>query len=349
MSNQLPPILRFKFYSSTNFKQMNTFTTNQSFSENMHIPQRDVATAEEANLALSSLQKVLSDTTPPKKLIRNALIPVFSIRWGAQVIRRVTRDRLCRVLCSLRNSKLDSDTYRKISLLRHTSSETETDFPQAWTEWRATIERFNLDDEFKISEWIEVIDTFAKLGWDPPTKLALVSPTQLRTALEGHSKGTAAIQLWTDAVLLFADLSSASFIVLNGASENAEKFLHRLKSDQLCANAARSDIKTALSKSKISKLPINFDQLGPSAKLKILLRANLPLYKVDRFFRTASQSVASTGIQRCFESFASGIRCYYSFCEIKGTPPPSQCGNGRSSSGARSSNPANALTITWDT
>ena len=29
-----------------------------------------------------------------------------------------------------------------------------------------------------------------------------------------------------------------------------------------------------------------------------------------------------TRIQRCFPSFAFGIRCYYSFCELRGTPFP---------------------------
>ena len=146
----------------------------------MHIPQRDIATAEAAKLALSSLQKVLPDTTSPEKLIRNALIPVFGIRRDALAFRRVTMDRLGRVLCSLRNSKLDSETYRGISPPRTTASETETESPQAWADWRAAIERFNLDDEFKLTEWIEAIDTFKKLGWGSPSKMALVSATQLR-------------------------------------------------------------------------------------------------------------------------------------------------------------------------
>ena len=113
----------------------------------MHIPQRDIATAEAAKLVLSRLQGVLPDTTSPKKLIKNASIPIFGIRWDAAVIRRVTRDRLCAVLCPLRNTKLDSETYRRISLLWTTASETESEFPQAWTDWRVAIERFNLDDE----------------------------------------------------------------------------------------------------------------------------------------------------------------------------------------------------------
>ena len=287
----------------------------------MNIPQRDIATAEAAKLVLRSLDNTLKDTKAPMKLIQAALIPVFGIRWNAQVIRRITRERLCNILSRLRNSKLDPLTYRRVSLLWHTASETLSDFPTAWEPWRTTIERFNLDDEMQLKDWIEVIDTFVKLGWGSPQKLSLIPATQLRPAVEWHPKALQATQLWTASTLLFADLSSASFHVLKGASENAEKFLQRVKSTTLCSKASRSDVKAALNRSKISKLPVNFDKLGPSAKLKVLRKANLPQYKVNRFFRTASQSIALTGIQRCFKSFASGIRCYFSFCELRGNPP----------------------------
>ena len=177
--------------------------------------------------------------------------------------------------------------------------------------WRAAIESFNLDDEHKLSDWVAVIDAFAKLGWGSPSNLALVSSTQLRTAIEWHAKGLAASQLWTADTLLFEDLSPASFLALKGASGNDEKLIRRLKNARLCSNAARADVKTSLNESKINNnLPNDFDKMGPEAKLNTLRKANLPLYKVNRFFRTSAQSIALTGIQRAFPGFASGIRCY---------------------------------------
>ena len=141
---------------------------------------REIATAEAAKLVLTKLQKVLSDTTSHKKLIQSALVPVFGIRWGAQAIGRITRDTLRRILWTLRNSKLDAETYQTASLLWHTSSETENDCPHAWSQWGTTIERFNLDDECKLLEWIEVIDTFIKNGWGSPSKLARCLPRSLK-------------------------------------------------------------------------------------------------------------------------------------------------------------------------
>ena len=154
----------------------------------MFIPQRDIATAEAAKLVLSKLEKVLSDTKAPCKLIQNAIIPVFGIRWDQAVYRRVTRNRLCSILCSLRNSKLDKETYRRVSLLWSTASETVSDFPQAWSDWRVAIERFNLDDEVKLSEWVEIIDTYRKNGWLSPQTLALVPAEQVKADFAGSEK-----------------------------------------------------------------------------------------------------------------------------------------------------------------
>ena len=312
----------------------------------MNIPQRDIATAEAAKLALASLERTLRDTQAPKKLIQKAIIPIFGIRWNAQVTRRITRNRLCAILYKLRNSKLDPLTYRRVSLFWQSASETSSDFPSGWEPWRAAIERFTLDDEMQLKDWIEVIDTFIKLGWDAPQKLALIPATQLRPALEGHPKALQASQLWTACTLLFADLSSASLLVLKGASDNAEKFLKRLNSAALCSSVARSDVKAELNRARISKLPINFDKLGPSAKLKVLREAQLPKFKTDRFFRTASQSLALTGIQRCFKSFASGIRCYFSFVSCVELHP-SRYVNEPSWNGAQSLSLAPLSQIMW--
>ena len=52
-----------------------------------------------------------------------------------------------------------------------------------------------------------------------------------------------------------------------------------------------------------------------------LRRAHLPQFKVCRYFRSVSQNRALTGIPKCFHSFISGIRCYYSCFELRGTPP----------------------------
>ena len=99
----------------------------------------------------------------PKKAYTGGPPSSFGIRWNAQVYRRATLCRLCRILRSLRKSKLGPTTYRRVSLLWKTASETSSDSPSAWEPWRAAIKRFNLD-ETKLIEWVKVIHTCIKLG-----------------------------------------------------------------------------------------------------------------------------------------------------------------------------------------
>ena len=68
-------------------------------------------------------------------------------------------------------------------------------------------------------------------------------------------------------------------------------------------------------------MPKTFPNLGPAAKLNKLRQASVNQFKIRRFFRTASQQNALTGIRQVFGSFASAIRCYYSFCELRGCEP----------------------------
>ena len=51
----------------------------------------------------------------------------------------------------------------------------------------------------------------------------------------------------------------------------------------MCNTAARSDVKMAINRSKIHKLPKDFDMLGTSAKLNTMGNAQIPQYKMNRF------------------------------------------------------------------
>ena len=116
----------------------------------------------------------------------------------------------------------------------------------------------------------------------------------------------------------FAEPSSPEFYVLEDASLGAGKFLRELKLSSTCRSAATSDAKSAINK---LRQPVNFDKLGPDAGIKASRQANLPQFKINRFVKTAAQNIALQVIQYCFPSFASGIRCYYSFCELRNVPP----------------------------
>ena len=162
-------------------------------------------------------------------MIIQAVIPIFGIRRNATVLRRVGKEELRKVLWPLRNSKLDLGTYIKVRSLWLTANTDEADFPQLWEPWRAVIERFNLGDEQKLAFRAPAIDTFIKRGWGTPHKLALIKNPMLQAALTDFPQKETSLQHWTATVLLFTDLSSASYLLLKGASSEAEKLISQLR------------------------------------------------------------------------------------------------------------------------
>ena len=61
--------------------------------------------------------------------------------------------------------------------------------------------------------------------------------------------------------------------------------------------------------------------MDPSAKLKTLRKAGTPVSAVNSFFRCAAQLNALRGVRLCYRSFCSGIRLYFSFCELRNVRP----------------------------
>ena len=95
----------------------------------------ELATWEAAMLAADNLQRVLAGASSPKKLLIKAAIPLFGIRWNAQAVRRVGADRLLRILWSMRQSKLQYETYGRIRLLRSAAIKIGPCFPTARGPW----------------------------------------------------------------------------------------------------------------------------------------------------------------------------------------------------------------------
>lgn len=182
-----------------------------------------------------------------------------------------------KILRPLRNSKLDLCSYLKIRELRITSNTDESDVPHLRGPWRAAVDRFNLDDELKISDWPPIIDTFITKGWDTPHKLSLVKSSTFQVALADLPRREAAIQLWTATFLLFADLSSESYLLLKGDPSDAEKLFAKLRTSPARLKAAISDTRRATKRLKLKK---DFSALCPSPKLSHIRKAHLPQFKM---------------------------------------------------------------------
>ena len=119
----------------------------------------------------------------------------------------------------------------------------------------------------------------------------------------------------------FGAFLRGSFARLNIISaefaEDSDHLISKLKRASLCGRAVTADMKLALNKHSSEK---DFVRLGPSSKMKTLRNADIPKSNLYMCFRKASQDMALTGIQKCINIFPAAIRCYYSFCELRGFP-----------------------------
>lgn len=87
----------------------------------------------------------------------------------------------------------------------------------------------------------------------------------------------------------------------------------------LCKRDVHKGIKLAIGETSHAR---DLGKLRPSGNPNVLKKADAPQLQMRMFFCTSSQDLALGGIRRCFNSFASFIRRYSSFCELCGCPPP---------------------------
>ena len=151
----------------------------------MGFPNRDSPTAASANLVLDSIHRVARDDQASEGALTEAIVPVLGILWPVEVIRRVFATNvdgsryLNNLLLPVRNSKLKLADYNRVSQLRANAFFNDpTSFPDSRGEWRAIIERFDLDDAHALREWTPVVQRFVNLGILDPEQLSSLSMTK---------------------------------------------------------------------------------------------------------------------------------------------------------------------------
>ena len=284
----------------------------------MAIPHRELAKSQAARFAINNIEKHISRSSSTIKQPEEAIIPVFGIRWDTQVIRRVGSKRLCGILAFIRNSKAPQATYNKVRDLWKSGVGNDSDPPQHGGNWRTLLERFNLGDELRIGEWAPIIDTLVKNGWADPNSLARATAAEFTALSTVNTSPPLAQQLWRDCALVYSDISEGQLQNIKGISANAETLLSRIKAPSIADSAIRRDVSSSHSK---LRMPKSFHHLGSDAKLAKLRLASVSKLKIRRFPRTSSQMNALLGVRFCFRSFASAIRLYFSFFELRQVNP----------------------------
>ena len=265
-----------------------------SLLKEMEIPHRELATFRAARLVVENLSRKLGSTETSAKVLSDAIIPLFGIRWGVGVIRRVGAPLLRHILWQLRNSKLPDRDYNRVSELWKTGIANKATFPALWESWRSLIERFNLDDELPLGGRFVIVDTCIKQHWGDPSLLARVGANSFTAFVTRRNLDLAAFKLWKAAVLIFADASDGVVLALQGASGDAETFIKRVESIAIADNAVRNEVSDSMRR---LKLPKSFSALGPAAKMAKLRQASVNKTNIRNFPRTAAKNHSLAGIR----------------------------------------------------
>ena len=159
---------------------------------------------------------------------------------------------------------------------------------------------------------------FANLGFLDPEQLATLSRTQLDNLSVGEDFADLLVQLWRSAVLTFTAPSTGASNSVRFQSESVESLLKLIKGASLSTSGAAQRVTMACQRLNINQ---GFFNLAPSQKMKLLRAKSVSQKTLSAFFKRQSQLIALTGVRKVFSSFASGVRSYFSFCELRAVRP----------------------------
>ena len=291
----------------------------------MDPPDRASATAAAANLVLASLHRVVRDAQASERALSAAILPVFGIRWSVEVIRRIGSTQVAgsryinNLLLLLRNSKLKIADYNRVSQLWVNAFFNDpTSFPDSWESWRSLIERFDLDDILSLRDWTPVVQWCVNQGIREPDHLASLCRPQLDNLSTGEDFADRLVQLWRSAVLTFSTTATGTSNAVRFQSESVESLLNLIKGASLSTSGAAQRVTLACQRLNVDQ---GFFKLAPSQKMKLLRAKSVPQKTLNTFFKRQSQLIALTGVRKVFPSFASGIRSYFAFCELRAVRP----------------------------
>ena len=293
------------------------------------ITNRSIAVAAAARLVLSGVDKVLNDPRAPAQALSEAIIPIFGIRWNREVCQRTGG--INNMLCRLRNSMLPKADYLKLRELFKEVLFLNGPLPPNWEEWLAIIEKFEMGNTVKHSEWVAVIMDFKTIGFDSPMDLSRLNLSALSELLIQNERLKLARQMWQACVLCYTSPSEGDIYEIHGASDEAEKLIDRIKGGELRKSNISKSLRFHTNKLKQKK---NFADLGPAAKLKALKDANLSRSRTSKFFEAGATVNILKASRKTLGGWLQRLGAIFSFASSRAFAH-SQLGENMCSNGAR--------------
>ena len=285
----------------------------------MDILNRELAVAQAAKIVLKEANKVIMDPKASNKALSAAILPLFGIRWSKDTCQRVGKDgELTKLLYRLRNSALAPAAYQKVSALFNEACSLAGPLPPNWVQWLDIIEKFELDNSTNISTWRDIVQDIRALGYESPLELSYKGIGDITQIFAHLEKAKLARNLWQACALTFMEPTDGNLLALNDVSKNAERLIEKLKGREFRATGFAKSFKFHEKKLNQGK---TFQALGPAAKIRALKESNISKHRLSNFLEAGATLSLLKASRKAFKGLASAIRCYFSFCELKGIKP----------------------------
>ena len=285
----------------------------------MDIAHRVIATAEAADLVAKSLGRTASQRDVSASQLFHAIIPAFGIRWSSDATRRIGSSRINPSRQQLRNANLPLDRYNRLTALwKDSVSNDPRCCPKQWESWRSLIERFELDDVDNLSAWIPVVRWRIDQKLPDPPPPGDRFPVATQYVDRWGNGGFECEKTVAGGSHRFRGPPSGALESMMLTRPDADSLIKAIVGADFASCGAARLVTAACHRLKVRK---TFLPLGPAAKMKRPRKNHASLKTMNSFLRKPSHHIALTGVRKALPSFASGVRSYFSFCEIKGVYP----------------------------
>ena len=271
-----------------------------------------------ASILVNHVIKILSDPKSTANELNEALKPFAVIQWTKKVIDHITVAKINRLLGRLKRSCIPKETLRLVIEHFHRAQRQEEPvIPLRFTAWREVVSRTSLTTLTDPDTWVEVWNELELHRIPDPTLLTQISLAEINSIAQSSPFGELILPLWQAVRIENAQNIEHSMpkITFRNDPVSLPEALRAPSVDASVVGTEYKDSKEALG------LPMDFDQLGPIARISALQAATPDSQHLLRFLSAGAQSNILEQVKHTLPSVASGVACYFAFCSLLSIAP----------------------------
>ena len=275
-----------------------------------------------ARLIFANVLRVLNDSLTNAEAILVAIKPFFAVQFSKKVLAQMDYHKFRSLIARLRRSSLPGDWHAQlVAHIKLAWADDSIAIPFAFEEWRRLLVRFELDAALPFQDWIPILNDLSAYDIRSVADLAALSKADLLATASLLPGWLNILKLWQAACVAASGNEPTSIATIPEWAANASAMAAAIRSKEIdnsivsrSHKAARTDL----------ELPLNWDKLGPAARIRALSNLKPERATLNRFLNTGAQLNTLRQVQDSLRSVAAGIQCWASFCDLENCPyfPP---------------------------